>query len=138
MSAIAAWKAKHSSFSKATNTNVSPHTLPPDQDKENNGVPPPAKKQKVEPRVQPSEPNPLKKRHKSRVRLRPLPVPQRSQSSFQSTGTQESPINVDLEEAPDKYKASTSYYDTQVPHGEKELEDWQGSGSEESRIGDSE
>jgi len=138
VSAIAAWKAKHSSFSKATNTKVSPHTLPPDQDKENNGVPPPVKKQKVEPRVQPSEPNPLKKRQKSGVRLRHLPVPQRSQSSFQSTGTQDSPINVDLEEAPDKYKASTSYYDTQIPHGERELEDWQGSGSEESRIGDSE
>lgn len=138
MSAIAAWKAKDNPFSKAAGIKVAQHTLPPTQGKEKNGVHPPAKKQKVDPQVQPSGPNPKKKKYRSRVRLPRLPLPQRSQSSVQSTGTQQSPINVDLEEALDKDKVSTSYDDTQVPHGENLWEDGQGSGSEESRIGDSE
>lgn len=138
MSAIAAWKAKHKPLSEATNTNYAPHILPTNQDKENNAVAPPAKKQKVEPRVQPSKPKPLKKRHGSRLGPRPLPASERSQSPSQSTGTQESPIDVDLDGAPDKYKASMSYNDTRVPHGEDKLEDRHVSGSGESRIGDSE
>lgn len=138
MSAIAAWKAKHNPFSKATSTEVSQHTLPPNEDKENNGVAPPAKKQKVEPQVQPSGPKPPKKKYKSRVKLLPLPVPRSSQSSAQFAGSRGSPIIIDPEDATGRDDAPVSYYDTKVPRGGKLLEDGPGSGTEESRIGDSE
>ncbi len=138
MSAVAAWKAKQNFFNNPAISEVSQHTSPPNQDKQNYAVPPPAKKQKTEPQGQPSGPDAPRKKNKPKVRRPPLPVPKNSQSSAQSTGTRESPIFAGLEDASGTDEVSEIYEDTGISSREIILEDGHGSDSEQCRIGDSE
>ena len=138
VSAVAAWKAKQNSVGNIAIENDSEQTLPSNQDKENHGVAPPAKKQKIEPQTNPSEPRPLKKDNTSKARLPPLPVPQRSQSSVQATSTRDSLIDVDQEKARDKNETLWRYKHTQVSHDGITLEDDPTSDGEKGEILDSE
>ncbi len=138
MSAIAARKAKQNPFRDATISKVSQHTLPPNQDKENYGVPPPAKKQKIELPKRPPEPSRPKKNSEIKFKLPPRPVPQHSQSFTKATGSRNSPVNLDSEEASDEHETPKGYEYTKGPSEKEALEDGQASGAEESAIGDSE
>ena len=138
VSAIAARKAKQNLFGGAAISKASQLAPPTNQDKENHGVPPPAKKQKIEPPTQSSGPDPPKKKmDKPKVRLPLPPLHWSSQSSAQSTGSRDSPIIID-KELPDEGGASKKYDDAHVRSEEKIFGGGEPSGTEESEIGDSE
>ena len=138
MSAVATWKAKQNWVGNTTIIKDFEQTLPSKQDKEDHGVPPPAKKQKIEPQIRPSEPQPPKRDNKSKSGLLSLPVPWHSQNSTQATGTRDSPIDVDEEEARDKNETSRTFTHTQVPHDETSLDGEFISDGEEKEALDSE